>query len=208
MNKTITYSGFAISTILIFLVFVTAKNYTQLTIAVLLYPLLAYFALKLFPRKIKETPILTVQKPAEPVNNTKDISQGKVEIVDIDKRTFLKLIGTAGISFFIFSLLGRRADDLIFGKNLEGNNKTELTPSNQTNQTQPLVAEGFRISEIDDSLISYYGFTNKDGGWLIMREDGQLSTFRYTKGGTNFSKNWANRKKLKYNYYHKLFSKE
>ena len=51
MSKTITYTSFAIAALLIVLAFVTATSYTQLAIAIVLYPAVAYFALKIFLRK-------------------------------------------------------------------------------------------------------------------------------------------------------------
>lgn len=209
MPKILTYFGFIVSGVLTVLVFVTAKTYIQLAIAVALYPLFAYFAFKLFPRKSQvrsvtvQTPVTTPERfvTSEPVNRE------RVEIVDIDKRTFLKLLGTAGISFFIFSIFGRRVEDLIFNQS----NKTEvaktgITPDSPTTETETLASEGYRISEIDDEdVISYYGFINKQGSWLIMKQDSENNSFRYSKGEKDFSKKWGGRQQLKYDYYYNLF---
>ncbi len=204
MGKALTYSGLAVSFIITAFVFVTAKTYTQLIIAVLLYPLLAYFALRVLPRRNKVAPSITIQIPSRPMPKTNEDTRAKV-VADIDKRTFLKLIGTAGLSFFVFSLLGRRVESLLFGRAFESGVSTSgVAPSDQASSApQPL--EGFKISEIDDGIVSYYGFTNKDGAWLIMREDTQASSFRYAKGERDFSRNWASRQKLKYDYYFNLF---
>ncbi len=51
MNKTLTYAGFAAACLFVILLFVTAKSYTQLGLAIVIYPLVAYFALKIFPRE-------------------------------------------------------------------------------------------------------------------------------------------------------------
>ena len=118
-----------------------------------------------------------------------------MEVADIDKRAFLKLIGATGISFFLFSLLGRRVEVPFFGRAVEsGTNPVEGQPT-----------DGYKISEIDDNTITYYGFTNKDGAWLIMREDTEASSFRYVKGDLEFSGNWSNRENLKYDYFHEVF---
>jgi hypothetical protein len=204
MGKTLTYSGFAISTLLIILAFTTAKTYAQLSLAVLLYPLLVYFALKTFPRRNRQAPAITIQLPKRSVPKAEEIPTERV-VADIDKRTFIKLIGTAGISFFLFSLLGRRVENLLFGGALESQTlQGSTTPNNQLAQSsQPF--EGYKISEIDDGIISYYGFINKDGAWLIMSEDTQTSSFRYAKGSSNFSLNWRERQSLKYDYYYNLF---
>lgn len=218
MTKTISYTGLIIVTLFVVMLFVTSKSYAQLYAAVLLYPVLTYVTLKVFPRVDQDEYI----QPTEPTNNIaikvpdkekRDLKvmvpREKVEIVDIDKRTFLKLIGTAGVSFFLFSLLGRRAEDYIF-------NKTQglgLSTPQQSNEpsfgTSPqggaLPSNEYKISEIDDGLISFYGFVNKNGNWLIMREDTQENSFRYAKGETGFSKFWSDRTSLKYDYYHNLF---
>jgi hypothetical protein len=206
MGKALTYSGFAISTILIVLAFVTAKNYSQLIIAVILYPLLAYFALKILPRRNGKAPTITIQIPQRTARIEEEVRREKVYVADLDKRTFIKLIGTAGISFFLFSLLGRRVESLLFGQtfNTGLNTNNAVVPANQSPQaSQPL--EGYKISEIDDNIVSYYGFTNQNGAWMIMKEDTQTSSFRYTKGESNFSSNWKSRENLKYDYYYNLF---
>lgn len=206
MTKTISYTGLIISTILVIFVFVTAKTYTQLIIAVILYPLLAYFALRVIPRRNGgESPAISINVPSFPartIDKSAYVKRETVEVADIDKRTFLKLIGTAGITFFIFSILGRRVDSLLFngGQNTSLSTGGTVPAANSGN-----ITDGYKITEIDDSLVSYYGFTNQAGNWLIMKEDTQTSSFRYAKGITNFSGNWQNRQNLTYDYYYNLF---
>jgi hypothetical protein len=213
MRKILTYLGCLVSAALVIWLFVTAKTYIQLAIGVVLYPLFAYLTLQLFPRRaqVAQAAPQAVQAPtylpsAIPIQEKLD--REKVKIVDIDRRTFLKLLGTAGISFFIFSLFGRRVEELIFNRSANINTQVPSTDESQSQiaDTDVLASEGFKISEIDDSdLISYYGFTNKQGGWLIMRQDSENNSFRYSKGTENFSKNWNERQELKYDYYYKLF---
>jgi hypothetical protein len=203
MNKTLTYSGFAISSILLILAFVTARTYSQLAIAIIVYPLLAYFALRMLPRRPNHAPAITIEIPKR---TTPKIDEDRAQrvVADIDKRTFIKLIGTAGLSFFFFSLLGRRVESLFFGNTFQATNTSGTLPSSQTPQsTQPF--EGYKISEIDDGVVSYYGFINREGAWLIMQEDTRTSSFRYAKGNLNFSSNWSAREGLKYDYYFNLF---
>ena len=69
-------------------------------------------------------------------------------------------------------------------------------------KTEP--TEGYKISEIDEGEITYYGFAKKDGSWLIMKENIDGS-FRYSKGADDFPGNWDDRDDLKYDYYHNLF---
>ncbi|HJY98369.1 MAG TPA: hypothetical protein VJ227_01500 [Patescibacteria group bacterium] len=208
MGKTLTYSGFLISAFLVIFAFVTAKTYTQLAIAVLLYPLIAFFALKLFPRKTNGVSNVTtaVQISPRPYPKAEDTDNHRVEVADVDKRTFLKLIGAAGLSFFIFSLLGRRVETLLFGKAMQSRvDELGGAPSTETSPTTGSPTEGYRIAEIEDGVITYYGFTNKSGGWLIMKEVTDSSSFRYAKGESDFPGNWANRENLKYDYFYNLF---
>ncbi len=208
MRKTITYSSIVAASLLVSLVFVTSKTYTQLGVAVLLYPTLVYFAIKVFPRKIWKTPVITVQIPSVQKVETEAAKPAgeHVNVSDIDKRAFLKLIGAAGISFFLFSLFGKRAEGPFFGK-LAGSETTALKDiaGNKIDPAERQPLDGYQISEIDDNMIAYYGFTNKNGAWLIMREETDATSFRYTKGDSEFPGNWNNREKLSYDYYHNVF---
>lgn len=207
-NNILKYTAIAVLGLLIILIFITAKSYTQLALAVTLYPFIVYLIFKVMPtqkvdQQIREPAVVTVK----PVNTQETTVQNKVEITDIDKRTFLKLVGAAGLSFFVFSILGKRVESLLLGNALQSkipelqNTETQVDSSSQIKNN-----EDFKISEIDDSgEATYYGFINKAGNWMIMKEDSESSSFRYAKGDSNFEKNWPNREKLKYDYFHNLF---
>lgn len=199
MYNVLTFSSFAFASIVVVVIFITATSYLQLGIAVVLYPLLVYFAFKLFPRNgsYQKPTTALIRTPIKSIPKTNMANSQKIEISDIDKRTFLKLIGATGISFFLFSILGRRADDLIF-------NNRNITPNN--NQASAEVTEGYKISEVDEGTVSYYGFINKEGGWLIMKEDSANNSYRYAKGDSRFTDNWKGRESIKYDYYYKLFN--
>lgn len=208
----LTYSSFLIACLVVIVAFITSTTYIQLGIAIALYLPLTYFAFKAFAGKTRggvnfKKPLITIQLPTKSPEKIREDERKKVEVADIDKRTFLKLIGVTGLSFFVFSLLGRRVDSLLFG-NAPGSNTGSIgtiNPGNQTGQAGSLT-DGYKITDIDDNnTISYYGFTNPDGAWLIMQQDTQTSAFRYAKGNSGFSQNWGNRDKLKYDYYYKLF---
>lgn len=212
MTKTLSYTGVAIGALAVILLFVTSKSYFQLGAAIVLYPILAYLTLKLIPRTTHgyATGVPTNQNVTAaftPNAQASVVIPGKVDIVDIEKRTFLKLVGTAGLSFFVFSLLGRKAEDLIFNRASSIGNQilppTTSTPSDGA--TPVVIKEEYKISEIDDGIISYYGFVNKNGNWQIMREDSPGNSFRYARGESDFSKNWQNRENLRYDYYDSLF---
>lgn len=202
MRKTVTYPSFLVVGFLVAMIFVTAQNYTQLGVAVALYMLLAYFALKIFPRKAWKTPTIAIQSETKSARKAES-----VEITDIDKRAFLKLIGAAGISFFLFSLIGRRMPGFLGGAQGVGNGTTTIQDGDGKTispaERQP--TDGYKISEIDDDVITYYGFINKDGAWLIMKEDTDGSSFRYAKGDGGFPSNWTRRENLKYDYFYNVF---
>lgn len=60
----------------------------------------------------------------------------------------------------------------------------------------------------DDASPNYYGFTDKEGNWYIMREtiSSGADTYRYTKGESNYDTNWTNRASLTYDYFYNVFS--
>lgn len=208
MNKVITYSTFTIATIFVIFAFVTATTYTQLGLAVILYPLVTFLAFKLFPRKsdsvmppqntyLAQPQAMPVSPPAKPITQTIEVTKTKNEEVDLDKRSFLKLIGTMGVALFLSSLLGERIGSLLFGKSMGGG-------AQPTGTTTASITEGYKITEADEDIISYYGFTNQKGNWLIMRNDIEENSYRYAKGSSNFPNSWSNREKLKYDYYFNL----
>lgn len=218
MRKALTYSSFTITTLLVMLTFLTAKTYAQLGIAIALYPLLAFFAFKVFPAKTvsyaKETKIENQSNSEVPSHfspktdvQTNLKKNDATMVVDLDRRAFLKLIGGTGLSIFLFTILGRRVENFVFNEPLDS--RTLLSnslPKNITNSTQSSesITDGYKISEIEDGIVSYYGFVNATGGWLIMREDADTNSYRYAKGNSDFVKSWSNRKDLNYDYFHNL----
>lgn len=208
MTKTLTYSGLAVASLLIIFAFVTAQTYSQLAVAIVLYPALIFLALKIFPRSSLGQPKITVHSPpqnwAGAEAQTLKPNQASAYIADIDRRAFIKLIGAAGISFFLFTLLGRRVETFFFGKTgqLAMN---QAGSGGQSGLVQASPTDGYKISEIDEGVVTYYGFINHEGAWLVMREDSDDGNFRYAKGGSNFPAGWASRENLKYDYYYNLF---
>lgn len=203
------YPSFIVTCILLAGIFITATTYTQLGIAIVLYPLLAVFAYKVFTRRKShrsavQEPTVTV-KPQVATEKVK--TQPKIVVDDIDKRTFLKLMGATGISFFLLSIFGRRVESLMFG----GQNLTQtpaFTGNSEVDKPNPTASptDGYNISEIDDNIISYYGFIKGDDSWFIMRGDTNTGSFRYIKGKSDLPANWQNRENLKYDYFSKVFS--
>ena len=131
----------------------------------------------------------------------------KIDIADIDKRAFLKLIGATGFSLFLFSIFNKRPDTSFWGSGAEQLGSTFLkdTASSKIDLTDRQPTGDYSISDIDDDIISFYGFTNKNGAWYIMKEDTDTGAVRYSKGDNDFPNNWEKRQELKYDYFNNIF---
>lgn len=210
MRKILLYCTFVIASLVVIVAFLTAETYIQLALAIALYPPLVYFAFKLFLCKTRKVRFKKSKIISQPI----PVSQSKrraVDIVDLDKRTFLKLIGITGISFFFFSVLTKRVESLFFEKlakmGLTSSEKSAAKEAadSKVNPANAQCPDDYQIAEIGDGENGFYGFTNREGGWFVMKEDPNTGSFRYAKGNSNFSINWRRRESLKYNYYHKVF---
>jgi len=210
MRKTLEYSSFAVIGLIMVMIFVTARTYTQLGAAVVLYPLVAYFAYKLFVSRDRKVPVTIIQPSVRSIEEvTTERVQSQKEgtgVTDVDKRDFLKMIGAAGVSFLLFSIFSRRPESLFFGSS-KGSGITALTDGTGTkiDPAERQLTDGYQISEIDDNIVAFYGFTNREGAWFIMKEDPDEGSFRYIKGDSDFSGNWVNHENLRYDYYHNVF---
>jgi hypothetical protein len=126
--------------------------------------------------------------------------------IDVDRRLFLKLIGSAGFSVFMMSIFTSKAHASFFGS-LPGSSAIQIKDSTGTkiDPSQEHPTDGYEVTEIDDaSAPAYYGFLNASGSWYITREASDGS-YRYTKGSSNFSTNWTGRAGLTYDYYSNVF---
>jgi len=200
VKKLLIYYNFIIISLMVIVGFASATTYMQLTVAVIFYPLFIYFASKVFPRKTRAIKLPQVQKAI-----VESVKEGKVEKlseetiklkkegVDIDRRAFLKVIGSAGISLFLFSLFTKKAEAAFFGS-APGPGVVALKDAsgNKINPAEKQPTDGYRISRLDDSVPAYYGFTNKDAAWFIMKEleDG---SYLYRRGDSGFTSAWAER---------------
>ncbi len=189
-------------------IFITAKSYSQLLVGSGLYAILVFFGYKMLPiyNSLWTIPSTNIKMVEDTVDTedlpTDDIKKPEVTVTDIDKRAFLKILGATGLSFFIMSLFGRRAESLLLG-NME--NKPSTDDVVKTPQLPVSPTDGYTISEIDDGLIAYYGFMGPKGAWFIMRQDSNDGSFRYVKGDIDFPINWENRQNLEYDYYANVF---
>lgn len=216
ISNILIYCSFIIASLIVIAAFITSTTYTQLIVAILLYPPLVYFALKAFPRKDQgcpfEKPVTATEPLINPVEKAEKIEVVKREhlgIADIDKRVFLKLLGGVGLSLFLFSIFNKKSEGLFFkslpAQGVTGKVSLEDIAGNKIDPAQNQPTDGYRISEVDDNIITFYGFTNKDGAWFIMKEDTETGSFRYARGISNFPSSWTNRENLKYDYFNNAF---
>lgn len=210
------YLAFVICCWVALAAFLTTRTYLQLAIAVAFYPIFVYIIFRIFPRKRRKyhaKPVETVVESENDValpqeeNSGLDKKNG-LSISDIDKRVFLKLIGGAGIAFFIFSLFNRKAESILFkdqaGTGASGKVALQDGVGKTIDPAQNQPTDGYIVSEIDDGANTFVGYTRSNGSWYIMKQDGNGS-FRYVKGGSNFPMNWIDREILKYDYYNNVF---
>jgi hypothetical protein len=219
MKRLLIYYNFIVVSIIVLVGFISVGSLVQLGVAVLFFPLFVYFALRVIPKRSRPIPLIpapaTAGSAGHFISDTRkfsdDVVKLKKEGVDIDRRAFLKLIGAAGLSVFLFSIFTKKAEAAFFGsvpgpgtvsiKNIAGE---KIDPA----EKQP--TDGYRISEIDDfeTSAAYYGFTDKDGAWFIMKEDTDTGAFRYVKGTSGFAAAWALRDdpSTEYDYFDEVFS--
>lgn len=210
MKKIIIYYNFVLIGIMTISGFLGARNYAELFSAILFYPLAMYFLSLILPQR-KNALIIPSQlknKGKLEVRSSKSavlhpIKDGKK--FDVDRRMFIKLIGSAGISLFLFSIFSGRAHGAFFGS-VPGPGTVSLkdTTGAQIDPAKNHPTDGYKIAELDDSSPAYYGFVDKDGAWFILKED-SAGAYRYIKGSSSFSTNWTNRASLTYDYYHNIF---
>jgi len=196
-ERILIYYCFIITTTVVGVGFLSSTDFPQFLSALIFSPMAIYFLLLVWPKR----------KQALPFNKS-DLKSlvAPASKLDVNRRDFLKLIGSAGILAVIMGLFSRRGGVPSFLSGDVGLESVTLkdTLGNVINPAQDSPTDGYSITQIDDSIPSYFGFINKDGNWFIMRE-GEDSAYRYAKGGGNFASNWSNRAILDYNYFDKVF---
>lgn len=63
----------------------------------------------------------------------------------------------------------------------------------------------YKINDIENGVIKYYGFTDVYGSWYILKISNSGTTSRYARGGSGYSTAWENRASLGYDYFDALF---
>lgn len=197
----------------------SARTYPQFILPLLLLPVF-YFLFQDLRKKLRRRGFKSHSVFASSVSRlpstalAKDSAlEGEVikmpRVSDSDRRLFLKLIGSTGLSLFFMALVSKKAQAAFFGsvpgpgtvavKNIAGNtiDPAELQPT-----------DGYEISEVDDAATpSYYGFVHKTGAWYITKEDA-TGAYRYWKGSSGFSAAWDLRDDpdTSYGYFDSVFS--
>ena len=225
MKKIIIYYNFIVTGTIVLIGFLGAENYFQLATATIFYPLALYFGFLVLPRKGKAIVHPALIRPVEETVAGKpkkkaagDVGEIKTDVVelkrqkgegfDLDRRAFLKLIGSAGMSVFMLSVFTKKAQAAFFGS-VPGPGTVAIKDTTGTpiDPAEKHPTDGYRISAIDDSSPAFYGFINKSGSWFIMKEadDGEYLYYKKTVGDDNFQTEWPNRAGFVYNYFDEIF---
>lgn len=197
IDRFLTYYGFIVSTLMVITGLASAHSTTEFLTAGLFSPILIYFAIRIFPKRTRAINIPEVSRA---------IVLERSSVPDFDRRAFLKLIGTAGLSLFMFALFTKKAEAAFFGS-VPGPGTVSLKDAsgNKIDPAEKHPTDGYNITDLDDSSPAYYGFVNKTGAWFIMKEDATTGAYRYTKGTSGYSTNWTSRASLSYDYFDNVF---
>jgi len=213
MNKLLIYYSFTLVSIMTITGFLSSTNYAHLFSAVLFFPFFLYFLKRIFPYRKKALliPLKIPTKKSAPLATSKKSKKEEKEPIklkrrfDPDRRTFIKLIGSAGLSMFLLALFTKRAHGAFFGS-VPGPGTVALKDISgaQIDPAEKHPTDGYNITELDDSTPAYYGFVNKTEAWFIMRETA-AGSYRYVSGTTGFATNWTSRASLSYDYFDVIF---
>lgn len=213
-NRILIYYSFFICLFLTIVGIFSAKNTNQLLTSFIYLPLIFYFGTKMLhimlkksPKKIvakkKNTSLQTTENNHQEAIVPEEIPMG---VADGDKRLFLKLIGSTGVSLLLMALFTKKAQAAFFGS-VPGPGVVAIKDSagNKIDPAEKNPTDGYEITNIDDAgSPAYYGFVKKTGAWYIMEENSSGS-YRYAKGSSNFSVSWAGRTLLTYDYFNSVF---
>lgn len=212
LNLTYLYS-LSLSLIICLVGLFSARSPLQGAIACLFIPVVIYYARRLLTRLPQTT---TSAHPNRPHSTTKSPTENGVvvaeelephQVNDVNRRLFLKLIGSSGLAALVFALFKRDASAAFFGS-VPGPGTVGLKDiaGNKINPAEKHPTDGYEVSQVDDSNIpSYFGFVNKNGAWYIARE-GNNGEYRYIRGSGLFSASWAIRTSLTYTTFDVAFA--
>lgn len=188
-----------------------AKSLAQFLLPLFLVPLVIYLS-----RDIKRK---STRKNANNTVFASDMAKTKAEpalvgevlptpgVSDDNRRIFLKLVGSTGLSLIFMAVLGKKSAQAAFFGSVPGPGAVSIKDSagNAIDPAEKQSTDGYEISEVDDSgATSYYGFVDKTGAWYITKEDA-TGGYRYSKGASDFATGWAGRTGLTYGYFDAIF---
>ncbi len=183
MKKIVIYYNFILISVMTLIGFLQAKSIAHLFSALLFFPLAWYFWKQVVPNSKKA--LIVNPKRAQTLQKAPQATIISKKF-DVDRRMFLKLIGSAGVTVFLFSLFTKKAHGAFFGS-VPGPGTISLKDiaGNKIDPAEKYPTDGYKIARLDDASPSYYGFIRKDGTWFIMREESN-GTYKYKKGPSNF----------------------
>lgn len=216
IKKLFIYYSFILTSIMTVAGLIGASNIAFFVSALLFAPLTLYFLIEVIPRR-RQALVLAeiIEEKIQPKAKTpsrktfvEEVEEKPLKLqrsFDHDRRMFIKLIGSAGISIFLLSIFSGKAQGAFFGS-VPGPGTVSLkdTTGAQIDPAVEHATDKYRISEVDDSTPAYYGFLDSGGAWYILKEASD-GTYRYVKGSSSFSTNWTGRAGLSYDYYHNIF---
>lgn len=213
----ILYSLFICFSLMMFGI-VSAKNTASLLSSLLYLPLIFYFGTQLnhFLSESKKKPAFVRNNynrkreilPLIPISD--EPNEKTANVSDHNRRLFLKLVGSTGLSILLMALFTKKAQAAFFGSAPTGPDVVGIKDStgNFINPAEKHATDGYQITEIDDpgnNGTAYYGYIKKNGSWYILQATGL--SFRYAKGTSNFTDNWANRNTtIVYDYFNVVFA--
>ena len=209
IKKLATYYCFILTTSLVLVSFLSSTNLPQIISSIIFSPIAIYFLILVLPSSnyVSNLEKVTIKnnKPLE----IRDLVPAIPGNVDTNKRDFLKLIGTVGLTAFVLNLFSRKSSVPFFGEvtNAESSYIKD-SGGNKIDPAEKSPTDGYNITQIDDlTEISYFGFVNRAGGWFIMKQDNADSdkSFRYARGEKGFSRGWEDRANLTYDYFDNVF---
>ncbi len=125
------------------------------------------------------------------------ISTGGGTIVNIT------LEETSNMNYAPSAVEDRRNLELVMPVLFDG---TKITRINRFPIQTENPLDKYQPSDQDVSSDSqYFGFIDRLGNWYIQQFSNSNGTFRYVKGTSNYTANWANRTNLDYDYFYNVF---
>jgi hypothetical protein len=223
MKKLLIYYSFIVVSAMVLMGFIGASSFPQLLSAILFYPLAMYFGIYIVPKRARAISLPKATRPLKAAKEEKskegvkkdgkegDVVQLKKEdeekVFDIDRRAFIKLIGSAGMSLFLLSIFTKKAQGAFFGSQPgPGTVSIKNIAGEKIDPAERHPTDGYRIAEVDDSTPSYYGFVDKNGYYFLIRDDD--GTYKYVTGTSGFSTAWTGRgsiPEIDWKYYDEAF---